>query len=203
MRRINKKKDSSIISKGLTYGTKSHRSEIAAILLKEQNRICAYTEEYFGRADKAEVEHFNPTLKSTSADSYDNWFLVKAQWNNEKGSIPRWSRHQPLMHPTDLNFENRLIYKGGEYILADNDDIEARNIRSFLKLDDEELTKKRIMYIKRMRHDMKLAGMEHQEFIDFRLELDRSDIYYIRAIEEEFNVKVNFDLLTSNDESNS
>lgn len=195
MRRINKKEESLIIQAGLAYKKGRDNSRIADLLKEEQNSICAYTEEYLGRADKAEIEHFNPTLKYTDDDGYKNWFLVKAQWNNEKGSKSRWLRYQPLLHPTDTDFETRIKYDRGHYVLNDEIDIEARNLRAYLKLDDEELAKQRISYVNRLKWDLKLSGLSNQEFIDFRLLIDPKEIYYIRAIEEELHVTVNFDLL--------
>lgn len=197
MRRIEKKSDSSIITESLTYKKQNHRPRITELLRLEQHNICAYTEEWLGRTDKAEIEHFDPTLKPTVNDSYQNWFLVKGQWNNEKGGIRRWSEYQPLLHPTADDFEERIVYYQGLYIAADENDIEAKHLISYLKLDDEELDKQRINYIARMRKDMDLSGMPNQDFIDWRLASDtyRSTIYYIRAIEVEFNVRVNFDLL--------
>ncbi|MEZ0611124.1 hypothetical protein ACAW74_21605 [Fibrella sp. WM1] len=125
MRRIEKKPDSSIITEQLTYTNKNHRPKITEVLRREQHNICAYTEEYLGRADKAEIEHFNPTLKATDQDGYQNWFLVKGQWNNEKGSVARWRRHQPLLLPTSEDFEQRIVYLDGRYIVSDQNDIEA------------------------------------------------------------------------------
>ncbi|WP_018619311.1 HNH endonuclease domain-containing protein [Spirosoma luteum] len=196
MKRINKKTDSLIVKEELTY-KRGDNSRIAQLLKAEQNNICAYTEEYLGRADKAEIEHFDPTLKSIDRDGYQNWFLVKAQWNNEKGSTARWKRHQPLIYPTAIDFEARILYDNGNYILADENDIEARNLRTYLKLDDAKLAEQRVFYIQRLKEEIKLSGLTSQEFINWRLSNSpyQSTIYYIRAIEEELNVKVNFDLL--------
>lgn len=196
MRRIEKKVDSIIAKEGLKYA-KRDNSRIAELLKAEQNSICAYTEEYLGRADKAEIEHFDPTIKSTDRDGYQNWFLVKAQWNNEKGRKARWLRHQPLLYPVSADFEARILYDNGNYILADKNDVEARKLRDYLKLNDEELAKQRVYYIQRMKDDVKSSGLTNQEFIDWCLSNPpyQSTIYYIRAIEEELNVKVNFDLL--------
>ena len=196
MKRIEKKPDSLIVKEGLTY-TKGDNSQIAKLLKAEQNNICAYTEEYLGRADKAEIEHFNPTLKYGDGDGYDNWFLVKAQWNNEKGHQARWLKYQPLIHPTAFDFETRILYDQGRYILADENDLEARHLRGYLKLDDEELAKQRVYYIQRMKNDIDSSGLTSQQFIDWRLSKPeyQSTIYYIRAIEEELKVNVNFDLL--------
>jgi len=196
MRRIEKKEDSLILKENLAY-IKGDNSRIAEVLKAEQNNICAYTEEYLGRADKAEIEHFDPTLKHSDRDGYTNWFLVKAQWNNEKGSKTRWLKFQPLISPTATDFQKRIIYKRGHYVLNDENDIEARNLRLYLKLDDEELAKQRIFYIERLKEDIALSGLTSQEFVDWRVANPKytSTIYYIRAIEEELNVKVNFDLV--------
>ncbi len=196
MKRIDKLLDSKIIEEKLSYH-KNDGKRIAEILRLEQNSICAYTEEYLGRADKADVEHFNPTLKSTVHDDYQNWFLVKAQWNTEKGRTARWNKYQPLLYPTASDLQERIMYDKGHYILSDEEDTEARNLRSYLKLDDEELAKQRIHYILRMKKDIDLSGLTSQEFIDWRLSTPEyvSTIYYIRAIEEELNVKVDFDLI--------
>ena len=196
MKRVKKEEDSLIIEEKLAY-IKGDNSRIAEILKREQNNICAYTEEYLGRADKAEIEHFNPTYKYTIDDGYQNWFLVKAQWNNEKGSKARWLKYQPLLHPTAQDFQKRILYENGLCVLADENDIEAGNLRSYLKLDDEELAKQRVYYIQRMKDDIALSELTSQEFVDWRLSSPKysGTIYYIRALEEELNVKVDFDLL--------
>ena len=103
----------------------------------------------------------------------------------------------PSYIPTVDDFEKRILYDRGRYILANENDKEAWNLRGYLKLDDEELAKQRINYIKRMKDDIALSGLTSQEFIDWRLSKTeyQNTIYYIRAIEEELNVNVNFDLL--------
>ncbi|GAB3911364.1 hypothetical protein GCM10028803_52610 [Larkinella knui] len=195
MRRIDKDSESLIIKENLSYKGKGRDSRLSSLLYDEQNHLCAYTEEYIGRADRGEIEHFDPNLKFSDEDGYLNWFLVKAQWNSEKGDKRRWNKFQPLMHPTAEDFETRILYDKGRYILANENDIEARNLRDYLKLDDEELAKQRVNYILRLKSDLILSGLSNQEFIDTRLVMYRNDIYYIRAIEEELQVKVNFDLI--------
>ncbi|MBC8155087.1 MAG: hypothetical protein H7Z72_19530 [Bacteroidetes bacterium] len=196
MRRIKKNPESPIISEKIAY-RKSGNSHLSEILYEEQNHLCAYTEEYIGRADRGDIEHFNPMLKGTLEDGYENWYLVKSQWNIEKGDTRRWNKFQPLIHPTAQDFEARILYNNGRYIVADENDVEAHNLRSYLKLDDEELAKQRVFYIQRMKSDIILSGLSNQEFIDLRLLMPayRSTIFYIRAIEEELNIKVDFDLL--------
>jgi CRISPR/Cas system Type II protein with McrA/HNH and RuvC-like nuclease domain len=115
MRRIHKSDNYKIITENLNYteGNSNDNLKISKILYKEQKGFCAYTEEYIGRADAKDIEHFNPKLKNTADDSYLNWFLVKHQWNNEK-SI-KWENFQPVLNPTDSTFENRILYDNGDY----------------------------------------------------------------------------------------
>ena len=68
---------------------------VAKILLDEQKKFCAYTDEYVSRTDAKDIEHFNPTLKGTPEDNYYNWFLVKHQWNKEKSY--KWQEFQPIL----------------------------------------------------------------------------------------------------------
>ncbi len=167
-----------------------HITEIQTQLLTEQNNICAYTETHLGRTDKKEIEHFDPTLKNTDADGYENWFLVKAQWNNEKGSIPRWKKHQPLIHPTAEDFEDRIIYLDGEYICKPNDK-EAKQLIEYLKLDDEKLTTERKNYIERRKEAIKYRNTTAQNYFEQLLLKEPNRVYFIRAIEAEFSIKLN------------
>lgn len=193
MRRIVKLVNSDVVEKGMMYKPKGNNKILAEALLNEQNHVCAYTETCLGRSDKAEIDHFDPTLKGKAADGYENWFLVKAQWNNEKSS--KWASYQPVLHPTALDLEQRILYFDGDYILADANDVEAYNLRRLVKLDDPSLADQRKKYIRRLKSDLQLSGLSAQEFIDDKLVSYRNGVEFIRAIEEEFNVKVNFDLL--------
>jgi len=188
MRRIVKPKNSK--ARNLVYKKGRDNSAIKDILLVEQHRICAYTETYFDRSSKAEIEHFNPTLKYTDEDNYENYFAVKAQWNNEKGGVPRWHKHQPLIHPTDEKFEGRIKYRDGD-IYAEDDDIEAKNLIQYLKLDDIELTIERIEYIQRQRNQIKNSGKDPLTHFNTLLKEFPKDVYFIRAIQEEFDIQLN------------
>lgn len=189
MRRQIKHNNSPIVTNDWKYP--KHFKEIQSQLLTEQNAICAYTETYLGRTDKKEIEHFNPTLKNTEEDGYQNWFLVKAQWNNEKGSTPRWLKHQPLIHPTADNFEDRIIYLDGEYICNPEDE-EADKLIKYLKMNDEELTTDRKKYIERRREAINSRNTTAQEYFDSLLENEPNRVFYIRAIETEFQINLRF-----------
>src|SRR5215207_3899824 len=105
MRRGHKNSESEILAKGIAYisTNSSNNKKISEILFTEQKGFCAYTDEYISRTDARDIEHFNPTLKDTSEDNYNNWFLVKHQWNKEKSY--KWSEFQPILHPTADDFE--------------------------------------------------------------------------------------------------
>lgn len=192
MRRVNKPTHSNILQEALTYKVSGDNKKLAAALCNEQHNICAYTEAYLGRTDKKDIEHFNPTLKDTPDDSYQNWFLVKSQWNGEKAS--KWKNYQPVLHPTDRDFEQRIVYFEGEYI-ASSEDQEALNLIRLLKLDDPYLATERRDYLENLKETLDLSGKPAQQYIDYLLVTKPSLIYFIRAIEEELRVKVNFDLL--------
>src|SRR5688572_30130939 len=110
MRKVNKEINSNILANKLNYisGNSTNNKKLVEELLAEQKGYCAYTDEYISRTDAKDVEHFNPTLKDTPDDSYSNWFVVKHQWNMEKGE--KWERFQPVLHPTADDLEERIKY---------------------------------------------------------------------------------------------
>ncbi len=195
MRRINKPDESLVLQQRLAYKVGGDNSKLAQLLRDEQHSICAYTETYLGRTDKKDIEHFDPTLKDKPGDSYQNWFLVKAQWNGEKGRKARWDKNQPILHPTALDFEQRIVYDNGDYLEARADDREAINLIRLLKLDDPDLATERRAYLDNMKENLDLSGKTPQKYIDDLLLTKPSLIYFIRALEEEFSVTINFDLL--------
>lgn len=178
MRRVNKPDDSAVLASKLTYKVDGNNKSLANALCDEQYNICAYTETYLGSSDKKDIEHFNPTLKDTSDDGYQNWFLVKAQWNGEKAS--KWDNYQPILHPTDNEFEQRIIYFDGEYIAASSGDQEALNLIGLLKLDDPELAIERRYYLENLKENLDLSGKSAQQYIDYLL-MTRPSLVYTSA----------------------
>lgn len=190
MRRIIKKEDSEIISKELTYinGNSANNKKISTVLYKEQKGFCAYTETYIGRTDAKDIEHFNPTLKGTDKDSYQNWFLVKHQWNKEKAT--KWEKYQPVLHPTDATLNNRIIFIDGDYCLADSEDIKAKNLIDLLQLDDIILADERKKYLKRKKTEIEISGSKPNTFFELLIEDDMKQVSFLRAIEEVFNINI-------------
>lgn len=188
MRRVIKSKDSKILKEGLVYKVKGNNKKLASYLLEEQKNICAYTEIYLGRAEVDEIEHFNPTLKGRKEDGYQNYFLVSGQWNREKSN--KWVDFQPIMHPTDKDFEKRIIYDDGDYLVANKKDKEAKNLYNLLNIGDPDLAKERKNYIKRKKKELKEFNQIPKDFFKLLLSTEPNGVKFIRAIQEEFNIHI-------------
>ena len=190
MRKVEKSETSQVLEQKLNYieGNSANNSNISRILYQEQKGFCAYTEEYIGRADARDIEHFNPTLKGTDLDSYKNWSLVKHQWNKEKSS--KWLKYQPILHITDDNFDDRIVYDNGDYRSANIDDDEAKNLIGLLKLDDVILADERKKYLKRKKIEIEIYKENEKDFFELLINEDIKQISYLRAIKEEFNINI-------------
>jgi HNH endonuclease len=186
MRQALKLTDSPIVTKQLKYPADSKK--IRAILLQEQAGFCAYTEEYLGIADAADIDHFNPTLKNKPEDNYNNWFLAKSQWNKKKSN--KWLPDHDVLHPTAIDFETRIIYSNGDYIAGRILDAEAENLIKLLMLDDLRLADQRKRYIKRKEAEIAVYGSTKEDFFKDLATADPCQIKYPRAIKEEFGVNI-------------
>lgn len=194
MKRIKKRPDSTILSQNMHYKVKGDNRKIRDALLDEQHYICAYTEKCLERSVKKEIDHFDPTLKGTSQDGYQNWFLVRGQWNLEKSGVNKWVKHQPTLHPTAADLEQRIIFDDGDYILADEKDTAAANLIKLIKLDDVGLTQERKNYIALIKQFIELLDTSPQDCLDELIQNQPEQVYFIRALEETFDIKVNFAL---------
>ena len=190
MKRITKKEASEIIKQNLNYlvGNSVNNKKISVLLYKEQKGFCAYTEEFISITDARDIEHFNPTLKGTDRDFYLNWFLVKHQWNKKKAS--KWEDYQPILHPTDATFEDRILYLDGDYVLADSEDIDAKNLIDLLQLDNAALADKRKRYIERRKEDIQIYNVKPHAFFEMLIKYEIEQISYLRALDEEFNINI-------------
>jgi len=184
MRRIIKNPQSEVVRNSYTYP--QDRDSIIEVMLNEQGNICAYSETYIGRFDQREIEHFNPTIKETVNDGYHNWYLVKGKVNREKGNVTKWLKYQPIMSPTDFRLEERILYSNGDYILADSNDLEAKNLIALLKLDDPDLAEERRRYINRTKSEIETYGETATKFLNDLLSECPQWVYFIRALKEEF-----------------
>ncbi len=173
--------NSPIVMQALRYP--QDRKEIEVFLKTEQQGFCAYTEEQISVTVEVHVEHFNPELKNTSQDNYGNWFLVSAEWNLRKGTrnvVERWIAHQPILYLTDSSLESRIAYYDGCYYVHE-EDIEAKHLVNFLKINDYELVITRQKYISALKE----IGKSREELQAY-LQRNPVQIRFRRAIEAEF-----------------
>ena len=184
MKRIFKNPDSEIVKKRLSY-KKSDNKILSTILLSEQKNFCAYTEEYIGINDAVDIEHFDPNLKFTLNDSYQNWFMVKHKPNN----IKRTNWNEPILHPTDENFESRLIYFEG-YFIHKPEDIATKNLIDLLNLNDENFVNNRKNYIQRRKERIQERAISNEDYFRERIAKEIDSIKYLRAIQEELNINI-------------
>ena len=184
MKRVFKNPSSEIISQKIIY-KKGDNKKLSSILLKEQKNFCAYTEEYIGINDAADIEHFNPNLKYLEIDSYQNWFMVKHKPNNLK----RTTWIEPILYPFDENFETRLIYSDG-YFLYNPEDIEAKNLIDLLNLNDEIFVKNRKRFIQRRKERIAEKEVSAFDYFTDKIENEIESLKYLRAIQEEFGIDI-------------
>jgi hypothetical protein len=191
MRRIDKKADSDILTQNLQYSKATERPAILVVLEAEQNHFCAYTEERFTAGYAREVEHFNPTLKNTPQDNYENWFAVGAKWNKMKGtsnSVSRWNDFQPLLSPTASDLEQRVLYVGGDYVAHVND-IEAKNLIDYLNLSHEDLVADRKAHMAFINDLLALFGDDKNILLAY-IRKNIKEFKFPRAIFEEFGIRL-------------
>lgn len=184
MKQIFKNPDSEVILNNIKY-KKGDNKKLTSLLLKEQKNFCAYTEEYIGINDAADIEHFNPNLKYLETDSYQNWFVVKHKPNNLK----RTNWIEPILHPTSQDFEQRLIYFDG-YFLHQPEDIETKNLIDLLNLNNEIFVKNRKKYIERRKERIKENNIPAKDYFQEKIDSEIDCIKYLRAIQEEFNIDI-------------
>ncbi len=199
MKKISKDlNNSEVVLKKLKYNCKkgANNSELGRILLKEQKGICAYSEEHLDPiSDSNDIEHFNPDLKCTNHDSYSNWFKVKTKINFRKRLKEQELRKnnisfENILHPSDDNFEDKLIYEIGKYRFKISNEENVNNLIDFLELNLPEKIEKRRDYITRKRKEIEIFGLNNYDFFEMLLKDDFRQVYFLRAIQEEFQINI-------------
>ena len=190
MRRIIKSDRSEIVTASLRYENNAHKPQITRILQKEQFNLCAYTEERISPAFAKEIEHFNPHLKGTTADRYENWYLASSFWNKRKGTRnakPRWDTHQTVIAPSNNTIDNRLSYdiNSGAIFENDTNDDEAKRTIEYLFLNDPDLSNDRCGYINRLQSLLEDWNGDIEKLKSY-LRKHNNDIRYTKAIQTVF-----------------
>jgi hypothetical protein len=146
-------KNSDIVKEDLKHP--KDKTRILEILFSEQTGFCAYTEDRMSATHAKDVEHFNPTLKGTPNDGYQNWFMTNHLWNQRKGTknaISRWNEHQPIIELTNSSISKKLGYKDGNYFIKKANDEKLENLLNYLLINELGLPKERREYIKSLRN---------------------------------------------------
>lgn len=191
MRRAFKYTNSEILTNELTYPRDKVR--IREVLVQEQSHFCAYTDEKMTAGYSIDVEHFNPTIKNTTNDNYNNWFAVSTRWNKLKGTknaIPRWDEHQPLINPTDEQFESIVLYNSEDHRFYSNT-TEGKKLIDYLNLNHNDLVEERKNYIKLLNNYIAESKPEDETtFLINAFRRPTQEKNFPRVIKEVFNINI-------------
>ena len=193
MKRIIKKSDSLVVTKGLKYkkGQPDNNRQLREILEAEQNYFCAYTECRLTAETARDVEHFNPTLKNQPNDHYGNWFAVSHRWNNAFKRDELWETIKDnILKPTDEDLEKRLWYdEVTGWYQHEEEDLAAHHLVKYLQLNHIELVNQRNNHIQLIKDLYEEAGLDSD--FDYWLNnptTKKGLIEYRRAMETVFGV---------------
>jgi hypothetical protein len=92
------------------------------------------------------------------------------------------------LHPAHNDFEERIVYKEGDYMSHSDLDAEAYNLVKLLKLDDAILAENRKKYIKRKRIEIAAFQQDAEAFFTALINANPCQVSYPRAIKEEFGI---------------
>lgn len=192
MRKIVKLRESEILTSGLSYAKNRDKPAIRKILLEEQKGLCAYSEDQMASPTYAkDIEHFNPILKESADDGYENWYLASSVWNKKKGTRyadSRWLKYQPVLSPSSFDIEDRLKYdiNSGAIVATNADDEAANNTIKYLLLDDPDLSKDRKNYLFTLKEFLQDYNLDINQLKKY-LKKNPLRIKYVTAIKAEFN----------------
>jgi hypothetical protein len=156
MRYLKKSPQSPIIANGWQYEKQSDRPNIRDALKREQMGFCAYSEEYLSPITQVEIEHFDPDLKETAADSYWNWYAVISWMNSHKSK--KIAPYKPILNPSSPDITQRIKYEKGLFVTTDSNDREAKNLIDFLGWNRPEVCEARRAHVSRIRDLQQLCG---------------------------------------------
>ena len=134
-------------------------------------------------------------MKCTDDDSSSNWFKVKNKVNflkrlKEEEFRKKNISFDDILHPCENNFEERLKYIVYEYRFEESSDIKVINLINFLELNMPEKIERRRDFIVRKKKELENWGNNIEDFFKTLIEDDISQIKYLRAIQEEFNIDI-------------
>lgn len=200
MKFLSKNPESEILKENLVYSSNAGRKneKIRKRLIHEQYGFCAYSEQFIGRTDSVDVEHFNPALKDKE-DNYFNYYAVISYCNRHKQH--RYQSFKKAAFFTSLFFQTlqtlleRIRYVhdklrlGGIFEPVDPEDQDARDFISYLGWNEHDLYEARKRHLKRLRKTFKDANYSSEEQINYFKEL-AYELSYITVLESEFDLNL-------------
>jgi hypothetical protein len=186
MQYLSKPIDSKIVTEKLTYSTKVKKDKIRVLLIQEQSEFCAYSEVYIRSVDEVHIEHFDPRLKNTVNDNYQNWYGVLAKMNTNRPK--KIEPYLPILHPSSDDLFKRIFYKDGIYQPFNLDDMEANNLIKFIDLNKQEVLEYREKHLKRIRNLKDLCG-DDEIFLE-ELRENKDNLSFATALKHELGIDV-------------
>jgi hypothetical protein len=188
MKFFSKRPESEIPRRGLSYDRRSDRAQIRDLLSAEQEGFCAYSEKVLMPLDSKHIEHYDPRLKSTPRDGYENWYLVLG-WMNEHKPKRLDERFLPLIErPHEVDLGSRIRYIAGFFEPTNPEDIEANNFLEFIGVNRPEVVKERVFHVERITQVLNhVYGGDFDQFSQQVLLLDRGNFHFITALEVELD----------------
>ena len=186
MKFLKKNNRSKITEEGLAYRNPNHRNRIRQILIEEQKGFCAYSERCLNSTDSTHIEHFDPRLKNTDTDNYENWYAVLAWMNEHKPK--KIDQFLPILFPGSENLKEKIEYCDGKFIPIDSTDIESNHLIEFLGFNKYELYQDRLRHISRIRAIKEMCDSS-EEFVEI-LSSDKSYLSFITALEAELKIEL-------------
>ena len=190
MKFLKKNIHSKIVEEGLAYRNPNQRNRIRQILKEEQKGFCAYSERYFTNTDSIHIEHFDPRIKNTDEDNYNNWYAVLAWMNEHKPK--KIDKFLPILFPNSEDIKEKIEYYDGKFIPIDSADIESKHLIEFLGFNKYELYQDRANHIDRIKSIKSLCEND-EEFLHV-LSNDLTNLSFLTALEAELNIEL-FNLL--------
>ena len=186
MKFLKKDKNSKIIKEKLDYNIQSQRKRIRELLLLEQDGFCAYSERYAQNTDSIHIEHFDPRIKNTDDDNYENWYAVLVWMNEHKPK--NIDKYLPILFPNSENIKEKIEYQDGKFVPINSNDIESKHLIDFLGFNKYELYQDRLNHIKLIR-DIQNMCDSSEDFFEI-LSSDKSNLSFITALEVELGLNL-------------
>lgn len=154
------------------YRSGGHNEHILDGLLQEQHGFCAYSEARVRPLHTAVVEHFDPSLKNTDGDGYENWYGVLERVNQRKRRreksvnrellSDRWFQHAKAV-------AERVEYDplDHHYYPRDPNDSAARELLDYLGFNESEVVIERRRHVERTRHLLDLARLSNEDRLNW------------------------------------